>query len=408
MRVRQPGYFLFNAGPIRCGLGISVAKHYSRRDFGISARLGGSAPHRKGNMWTFERQEGDRAYVNGKLLQATLPIRDSSEVLAARQRIRAHGDDPGEILDQCIRQGTATFDVLRVCLRAAFDDAKRLQRRQRESRVKQQRIGSIALHYLWTAGNEDMWMTMMREDREYVFILCYFALAEGHRDRIVQWLNAALPDTYRSQLEVRDQHVWRGSLFRALVSASAMLDTSHSADFSLRCFFHVVDRQESIREQHARGNDGQSNLLPPIALMSQWPATVVMGSILQQFAIHANTSPRLFDRFVKFRESGGKDGPGNKEFAMARLAILHPTRPSADLAVAFVRGFLSNTPTRLPVDRAAQAALHLFFEQVIHFARQRGLQELEFLERTQQDVLASSSGDSKPGGWAPGRTFRKV
>jgi len=136
---------------------------------------------------------------------------------------------------------------------------------------QQDYIAGPCLKYLW--GDDDCW-TGIASAHVSCGMLCYFAIAEGYEDLLIEWLSVprstAMGYTQDMQAQQED-HAWRGQVLRALMNTHTWHDSGHRADAALNCFFRVrAIIGEAWRERETALHK------PPATRISQYPATVVL------------------------------------------------------------------------------------------------------------------------------------
>ena len=77
------------------------------------------------------------------------------------------------------------------------------------------------------SGDHDkLWTTLVYEDLEGLYLLCYLAIGEGPEDFLHDWLSAELSDASSQHLRPGlQQHTWRGSLLPNVIHGHLTLDS---------------------------------------------------------------------------------------------------------------------------------------------------------------------------------------
>ncbi|EME40407.1 hypothetical protein DOTSEDRAFT_74105 [Dothistroma septosporum NZE10] len=256
--------------------------------------------------------------------------------------------DPFRQLHGMLASNEADTDVIRVCLLGAKDLtlAKKPRRARKEwLRGLDVPFAAKVLDHIWS--NNDVWAMLIKDDAA-TWALCYFAVAEGFGDLVLERISMDI-DLSEYAESHKLQHRWRGSLLRLLISAHAFNEQGHSLDAALASFFHIDELKTNQSRMFSTGH---------LSRLSRFPAIVELSSHLTS-GLWFNTDADLFERYYKLvpRITKGKPGKIEERFrenawGVARLALYHPLRPDAEPAIDHLQtrkqlGLLAPTPAAM-------------------------------------------------------------
>ncbi|KAK4952137.1 hypothetical protein LTR10_010057 [Elasticomyces elasticus] len=271
--------------------------------------------------------------------------------------------DPVAILRERLGAGSADLEAVRVCLDAYYKRLKETGRNKCRQKVRDDAIGRLALQWLWS--DDRRWVRAVTLDVMSLERICYVVTAEGFDHLLVEWLTKPLPPLADESTELSGSHQWRGAMLRHIVESHLFLDCDHRADEAIERYFSVLERViVARRAPRPRGGYGG------LARLSWWPAQIAIMNELSSGQYY-NTKPDLYNGFVKSVIEGGRQS----EYACARLALAHPSRPNAQPALSYFRthiGVLTHSefqglfPHGSPVRRGMYFFLLRLVDVMIH------------------------------------------
>jgi len=192
---------------------------------------------------------------------------------------------------------------------------------------------------------------------------------------------------------------WRGILLRNLVQAHFSNASRDCADCAIDTFFEVnVAAQEAKNKWRERKLENSSVPPPPLLYLSLVPAATLVDKELWS-AKFGSTSSQAFDRFVSLRRVllAQSRGVFDRDLASARLALVHPSRPSPDEAIDLIMKHSDGThgPTNgglvPPSDNErARNAMRIFFFRTATRAKHAGRHaEAEKIESIYADLYGT-------------------
>ncbi|KAK5729847.1 hypothetical protein LTR17_011608 [Elasticomyces elasticus] len=310
-------------------------------------------------------------------VQQNRPQRPStSEGLELEKSLTASTADPIGLLKNKLASGTVDLETARICLHASFTQLRKLPRKTRSQHIKDLHVGSLTLQWLWS--EDQRWASAVVGDLDFMEMLCFFCVAEGNQDLLIEW--AAQPLATSAGDETGKKHQWRGQLLRLLVRASLFLNHEACADPTLRMFFRVADR---VKKERRRDNEA------PLASVSLWPAEVELTKELCM-ARHHNTDPRLWEQYEKhlLRYSARSNEIGN-----ALLRLCHPTKPDTGAAVMYIRqhmGHLSRDAFESLFQRSTSKStfMYMFFRRTAEALHEKGLlDDASYVKQRMEDLF---------------------
>ena len=292
-----------------------------------------------------------------------------------RQRLDSKKEHPAAILRSLTASETAVpLDALLLPLRElrAINAEMPPSIRARE-RIREQ-IAAALLQYLWT--HEELWWNFACDAHDELNTLCVYADAEGIGNYIVDWLAAPVP-SIDSEAKGKKAGSWRGYILRSLVKAQILSDELGAANKALETFFEVCNRKDATYESE-QTSDGPGVL----SRLSLKPAIIELRATLL-YACARNTRADLYDRFMWIHAGYGTLATEDMGLSQAQLALSHPTKPSAQLAVSVIEKCLSDSDARKTVsERIVQSE-----------GRYKGLLRIFFL-RTRAQLWAAGDHTS--------------
>ncbi|KAK3641725.1 hypothetical protein LTR22_016433, partial [Elasticomyces elasticus] len=177
-----------------------------------------------------------------------------------------------------------------------------------------------------------------------------------------------------------------------------------SADEPMKIFFGVLGSVRETWQAHRSSNPvpGKAKVLPVQWLnVSSSPSAMEISKVLSQGG-YPRTDPCLYNRFVGYMANyAPKSTDNQREMAIVRLHLRHPTKPQANTAIAFLRKHFDNK-TRdeglafLPPHRSGREMFRITFREASRVARNTGMQaEAAWLDQKREDLFPLGFGPPK-------------
>ncbi|KAK5680648.1 hypothetical protein LTS10_007581 [Elasticomyces elasticus] len=310
-------------------------------------------------------------------VQQSRPERPStSEGRELERSLATSTADPIGLLKNKLASGTVDVETARICLHAYFTRLRKLPRKARPQHIRDLDVGSLTLQWLWS--EDQRWVSAVAGDLDFMEMLCFFCVAEGNQDLLIEW--AAQPLVTSASDETGKQNQWRGQLLRQLIRASLLLDHEACGDPTLRMFFRVADR---VREERRRDSEA------PLASVSLWPAEVELTKELCTTR-YRNTDPRLWEQYEKhlLKHSARSNEVGN-----VILRLCHPTKPDTRAAITYIRqhmGHLSRDAFESLFQRSTSKStfMYMFFRRTADTLRKEGLfEDASYVDQRMEELF---------------------
>ncbi|KAK5691814.1 hypothetical protein LTR17_025525 [Elasticomyces elasticus] len=299
-------------------------------------------------------------------------------------------------------QNAASNELIHLCLEAYFRLLRGMAGRERIADIKDRCIAAGLLRYLW--NREDQWTAFVLRDAEAAHWLAYLSIPEGLFHLMLEWIKVDTPEKVVASSDGREHFLWRGILLRSLIKAHFSHATD-SADEPMKIFFGVLDSVRETWQAHRSSNPvvpGKVKVLPVQWLnVSSSPSAMEISKALSQGG-YPRTDPRLYNRFVGYMAKyAPKSTESQREMAIVRLHLRHPTKPQANTAIGFLRKHFDNK-TRdeglafLPPHRSGREMFRITFREASRVARNTGMQaEAAWLDQKREDLFPPGFGPPK-------------
>lgn len=239
--------------------------------------------------------------------------------MSLEQDIIAGRTCPVKTLNSCLETGEAAFDIIWVCLRSYQDTCLRnLPRRDRLARIRADMIGGRVLG--WLRGEKKLLARLF--SREHVFLkdLCYYLVAEGTQDNMLDLLKMDPPPARRLPSD------WRAIVTRNLVLGHLHTKINYSADAALDLLFRVMEEIPAVASQPlSHGAKGHSLYSPAIVELIEAVTT-------------QKTCPVSLQKFQRFLEISCKyPGPKHFRWQVACLSLYIPDAPDPEPLLSYLK-----------------------------------------------------------------------
>lgn len=282
-----------------------------------------------------------------------------------------------EHLEECIRKNQASLEIVRACLDASMErlfQHKRAVKRQEVREAEMNRLARVVLQYVWE--DPELWKPLTGADGKASMQICYFAVAEGLEDLLLEWLTIELPGEVPYYTTWNEGIVggaqWRNYLFRHVLHAHILLDTKQSADEAIESYLKISEKARLIKIAfHKDANRDTGIRVPPLVTLSVTsPGTRLAVALCS--GRYGKTSPNLWSAFMKTRKvyDASTDTPQSKlasQYTWAALNLLHPGAPTCDDAITFLRQHVTDGGEwKIPETHAWVPAKPAVFRNFLH------------------------------------------
>lgn len=259
-----------------------------------------------------------------------------------KEQLRRGPGNASQILIDCIASGQdVPQQTITLCLHHAF------KRHYFNEKKDEGPMARATLKYILEDSNRWLQLLLDSADRSRVN-LCYIAILEG-LERTIQDLCMVEVNENEvdRKLTPQERHVWRGSLFTALVRAHTLL-TPGKADSAIRSFFEVVARKKQRLQESGFKDDefvrGENSGVKTLAL---WPGTMFIVKEISNGKLVCSDRA-LYERFEGFHRCERVKArlyPEQHAWHRASLALFRPNSPDHEPMVALLRKIVENHRT---------------------------------------------------------------
>lgn len=230
-----------------------------------------------------------------------------------QQQLKAKSKHPIALFEDQVAAGRANLSSARLCLEAFRTSLSSLPPAQVNDQIARYAAGTRALRWLWTsARTHDL---SFARDARFCNQLAYFLVREG-KDAAL-WELIDTPVVTSANLTTKEASLRKGLLLVSIVKTH--LSAPHpSLEYALSAFFRAVAGSQS---SHAS-----------VSL-----AGVHLTQALIKLNSFSDSEVALYDQFVRAIPCWTKKHPDKAAYRIANLALHHPTTPSANPALDFIR-----------------------------------------------------------------------
>ncbi|KAF7194779.1 hypothetical protein HII31_03902 [Pseudocercospora fuligena] len=265
------------------------------------------------------------------------------QALALQKDFATGRQAPFDYLQHQLGSDQIQAHELAISLAAAKSEIFGLPRRDRvrEYKAKGFSVAAPVLQRIW--HRPELWIRLT-ETSEALFAICWFAVAEGLDDIIMQWIQIDLSSDAAALRQVQDFHghrigLWRANILRSLVDAQA-LQAESCMDSALSSVLHF-ERYDPFQASPDPLND----TVPP---QSQ-PGTVERDGVaitktvirlighlgVRTSRISFDTSSILFEQFIgmirrmenPWHDTWAQTGHLQLHYNIGDLLLCHPKEP---------------------------------------------------------------------------------
>ena len=295
-----------------------------------------------------------------------------------QQQLKAKAKHPVALFEDQVAAGRANLSSARLCLEAFRTSLSSLPPAQVNDHITRYAAGSRALRWLWTsARTHDL---SFARDAHFCNQLAYFLIHEG-KDAAL-WELIDTPVAISANLTAKEASLRKGLLLVAIVKTH--LSAPHpSLESALSAFFQAVDASQS---SHA----------------SVSHAGVYLTQALVKLKSFSDSEVALYDQFMHAIPRWSKKHPDRAVYRIANLALHHPTTPSADPALDFIRlqlRPLASHPFLNPTTAFQKSTVFAFFFDSVKLLQKQehfddALWVMEFMQQRFPDEFAPPRASS--------------
>ncbi|KAI4753434.1 hypothetical protein E4T52_14402 [Aureobasidium sp. EXF-3400] len=288
------------------------------------------------------------------------------------QQLKAKAKHPIALFEDQVAAGRANLPSARLCLEAFRTSLSSLPPAQVNEHITRYAAGSRALRWLWTSAQTHS--LSFARDARFCNQLAYFLVREG-KDAAL-WELIDTPVATSANLTAKEASLRKGLLLASIVKTH--LSAPHSSlESALYAFFRVVDSSQS---SHA----------------SVSHAGVYLTQALVKLNSFSDSEVALYDQFIDAVPRWSKKHPDRAIYRIANLALHHPTTPSADPALDFIRlqlRPLASHPFLNPTTASQKSTVFAFFFDTVKLLQKQkhfddALWVMEFMQQKFPDQFA--------------------
>lgn len=293
-------------------------------------------------------------------------------------QLKSKSKHPIALFEDQVAAGHATLSSARLCLDAFRTSLQPLSPADANQRIQHYAAGTRALRWLWSsASTPSLAFTL---DTRFCNQLVFFLVREGKTNALWELIDAPIP--HSATLSAKEGSRRKGLLLLSIVRTllSAPQDALPSA---LAAFFRALETSHS---SHA----------------SISMAGTYLTQALLKLSLSTASDVNLFDRFVRSVPQWNKNHPDRAVFKIAHLRLHHPTSPSADEALGFIRTLntLDSHPFLNPTTASQKATVFSFFFDTVRLLQEKGRLDdsawvMEFLQQRFPEFADSVEASSE-------------
>jgi hypothetical protein len=231
----------------------------------------------------------------------------------------AAGKDPMELFDRAVARGMMDTHYARRCLEMKREAIQSPVLSIREG-MRESGAGRKVLRWLVSSGtaNDNEFL----QDKQFAEIFMQYVVAEGLQEAAWKWIKRAFEDHPRlSELSGLEKTTARLAIVRPLMFlVKAEASGPASLDAAYMCLSRAAGYLKCLPASQMR------QLLGP-------PGWFLSHETTMSHARHLPASESAFDSFIALVPVISKD----VDYHLAHLSVLHPSQPSADSALAFLK-----------------------------------------------------------------------
>jgi hypothetical protein len=294
------------------------------------------------------------------------------------QQLKAKSKHPIALFEDQVAAGRANLVSARLCLEAFRQSLSSLPPAQVQQHIIRYAAGSRALRWLWTSAQTHS--LDFTRDARFTNQLAYFLVNEAKESAL--WELIDTPVATSPTLTAKEASLRKGLLLASIVKTH-LSASNHSLEPALAAFFRAIDTSHTT---HASVSHAGIYLTQALVKLNHFSAAEVT----------------LYDQFIDAIPRWTKRHPGRAVYRIANLALHHPTTPSADPALDFIRLHLrplASHPFLNPTTASQKSTVFAFFFDTVKLLQKQehfddALWVMEFMQQRFPDELAPSRKSS--------------
>ncbi|KAH0371916.1 hypothetical protein KCU65_g1455, partial [Aureobasidium melanogenum] len=280
------------------------------------------------------------------------------------QQLKAKSKHPVALFEDQVAAGRANLPSARLCLEAFRTSLSSLPPAQVKHHIARYAAGSRALRWLWTSAHTRSLSFAL--DARFCTHLAFFLIYEGKESAL--WELIDTPVATSANLTAKEASMRKGLLLSSIVKTH-LSAPDKSLDSALSAFFRALDTSQT---SHA----------------SITHAGVQLTGALVKFGHFSDSDVALYDKFIDAVPRWTKKHPDRAIYRIANLTLHHPTTPSADPALDFIRELrpLASHPFLNPNTASQRTTVFAFFFDTVKVLQEQerfddALWVMEFMQQ---------------------------
>ncbi|KAG9762764.1 hypothetical protein KCU73_g1763, partial [Aureobasidium melanogenum] len=280
------------------------------------------------------------------------------------QQLKAKSKHPIALFEDQVAAGRANLPSARLCLEAFRTSLSSLPPAQVKDHIARYAAGSRALRWLWTSAHTRSLSFAL--DARFCSHLAFFLIHEGKEAAL--WELIDTPVATSANLTSKEASMRKGLLLSSIVKTH-LSGPVKSLESALSAFFRALDTSQT---SHA----------------SITHAGVQLTGALVKFGRFSDSDVALYDKFIDAVPRWTKKHPDRAIYRIANLTLHHPTTPSADPALDFIRELkpLASHPFLNPTTASQRSTVFAFFFDTVKLLQKQerfddALWVMEFMQQ---------------------------
>lgn len=280
------------------------------------------------------------------------------------QQLKAKSKHPIALFEDQVAAGRANLPSARLCLEAFRTSLSSLPPAQVNDQIARYAAGSRALRWLWTSAHTHSLSFAL--DARFCSHLAFFLIHEGKEAAV--WELIDTPVATSANLTAKEASMRKGLLLSAIVKTH-LSGPDKSLESALSAFFRGLDASQT---SHA----------------SISHAGVHLTNALVKLGHFSDSDVALYNKFIDVIPRWTKKHPDRAIYRIANLNLHHPTTPSADPALAFIRELrpLESHPFLNPTTASQRSTVFAFFFDTVKLLQKQerfddALWVMEFMQQ---------------------------
>lgn len=265
-------------------------------------------------------------------------------------QLKSKSKHPIALFEDQVASGRATLHSARLCLEAFRTSLESLSPAQAKGKIQHYAAGTRALRWLWTSASTPLLSFAL--DARFCNQLAFFLVREGRENALWELIETPVPAS--ANLSSREVSRRKGLLLSSMIK-TFMSGPDSSLSSAIAAFFRALDASHSSH-----------------ASISQ--AGAYLTQALVKLNLSASADVKLYDQFVESVPRWNKKHLDRAIYKIANLKLHHPTAPSADDALNFIRDLrpLASHPFLQPTTSSQRSTVFAFFFDTVKLLQKQG------------------------------------